>query len=141
MHRFFEQVFGVYFDDLDPFEILHNARYLFLFERALGAFWMEIGWGAFQDAAHPEQFHLVARNEVDYLEPVRGVGRVRVRAWVERIGTSSLTFVFTMMPMDRDTPYARCRRTIVHVDRTTLAARPWSDEFRETLAPWTENES
>jgi acyl-CoA thioester hydrolase len=141
MHRFYEQVFGVYFDDLDPFEILHNARYLFLFERALGAFWMEIGWGAFQDEDHPEQFHLVARNEVDYVEPVRGVGRVRVRVWVERIGTSSLTFAFTMMPMDRDAAHARCRRTIVHVDRGTLAARPWSDEFREKLLPWTESTS
>jgi acyl-CoA thioester hydrolase len=31
--RFHEAIHGVYFDDLDAFQILHNARYLLLFER------------------------------------------------------------------------------------------------------------
>jgi acyl-CoA thioester hydrolase len=86
--------------------------------------------------ARPEQFHLVARNEVDYLRPVRGVGRVRVRVWIERIGRSSLTFACRMMPMDQDLEHARARRTIVHVASDTLAPQPWSDRFRETLAPF-----
>jgi acyl-CoA thioester hydrolase len=138
MHRFSEHTFGVYFDDLDPFHILHNSRYLLLFERAIGAFWMELGFGAFQDDARPEQFHLVARNEVDYVEPVRGVGRVRVRVWVEHVGKSSLRFSCRMMPLDRDVDHARGRRTIVHVDPTTLRPRPWSDELRQTIAAWTQ---
>ena len=41
MPRFHEQVMGVYFDDLDAFRILHNARYLLLFERTIGSFWAE----------------------------------------------------------------------------------------------------
>ncbi|HVI00422.1 MAG TPA: hotdog domain-containing protein [Enhygromyxa sp.] len=84
MRRFHETVFGIYFDDLDPFSILHNARYLLLFERALGAFWMDVGWGAFQDSERPEQFHLVRQNSIEYLSPVRGVGKVRVRVGVDR---------------------------------------------------------
>ena len=76
MRRFHETVFGIYFDDLDPFNILHNSRYLLLFERAVGAFWMDIGWGAFQDSDRPEQFHLVRHTAIDYLAPVRGVGKV-----------------------------------------------------------------
>lgn len=139
--RFFEQSLGVYFDDLDPFHILHNARYVLLFERTLGAFWMDLGFGAFQDASHPEQFHLVARNEIDYLTPVRGVGKVRVRVWVERIGKTSLTFAFRLLPQDQDIDHARGRRTIVHVDPTTLRPAAWTREVRELLAPFTEHPS
>jgi acyl-CoA thioester hydrolase len=137
--RFFEQTLGVYFDDLDPFHILHNARYVLLFERTLGAFWMEVGLGPFQEHDRPEQFHLVARNEIDYLTPVRGVGKVRVRVWVERIGNSSLTFAFRMLPLDQDIDYARGRRTIVHVTPTALRPEPWPQEVRAALEPWTED--
>ena len=139
--RFYEQMQGVYFDDLDPFHILHNARYVLLFERTLGAFWMELGFGAFQDTTQPEQFHLVARNEIDYCEPVRGVCKVRVRVWVEHIGTSSLVFAFRVLPQDRDIDHARGKRVSVHVDSQTLRATPWADSVRELLAPWTEHAS
>lgn len=134
MNKFFEQTFGVYFDDLDTFHILHNARYLLLFERALGAFWMELGLGSFQD--DPDQFHLVARNEVNYRSPVRGVGRVRVRVQVERIGVTSLVMAFRMMPMDEDSEYASGSRVLVHVDQKTMTPTPWSEGFRQRLAPY-----
>ena len=137
--RFYEQAQGVYFDDLDPLHILHNARYVLLFARTLGAFWMELGLGPFQASDRPEQFHLVARNEIDYLAPVRGVGRVRVRLWIERIGGSSLTVAFRLLPTDRDIEYARGRRRIVHVDPQTLRPQRWSDEVRALLAPYTES--
>lgn len=137
--RFFEQTLGVYFDDLDPFHILHNARYIVLFERTLGAFWMDLGLGAFQQANRPEQFHLVARNEIDYLMPVKGVGRVRARVWVERIGTTSLTFAFRLLPLDQDIDHARGKRVIVHVEPGTLKPTPWSAEVRAVLAPYTEH--
>lgn len=135
-HRFFEQTFGVYFDDLDPFHILHNARYLLLFERALGAFWMDLGFGTFQD--NPDQFHLVARNEVDYHSPVGGVGRVRIRVWVRKIGTSSMKLGFRLMPLDQDRDHAVASRTIVRVDPDTMKSIAWSDEFRRRMQPYIE---
>ena len=140
MHRFHETLFGIYFDDLDPFNILHNARYLLLFERALGAFWMDIGWGAFQDKGRPEQFHLVRHNAIDYLSPVRGVCQVRLRVHVESIGRTSLNFGFRMLPLDRDVDHARGTRTVVHVDPVSLEARPWNDEFRDEMTKWLETE-
>jgi acyl-CoA thioester hydrolase len=136
MRRFHETVFGIYFDDLDPFGILHNARYLLLFERALGGFWMDVGWGAFQVSEQPEQFHLVRHNAIDYLSPVRGVGKVRVRLGVEHIGRTSMRFEFRMLPLDRDLDHARGTRTVVHVEPETLVARPWSDEFRAAMSEW-----
>ena len=38
--RFHETPHGVYFDDLDAFQILHNARYILYFERTVGSLTM-----------------------------------------------------------------------------------------------------
>lgn len=134
MARFHENVHGVYFDDLDPFGILHNARYLLLFERTLGSFWQHVGLGGLQD--NPDHHHLVRANHVEYLAPVGGTGRVRVRVWVDRLGTSSLTFGFRLMPMDEDTDCARGSRTVVRVDPSTRRPTAWSPEFRRIMTPW-----
>ncbi len=140
MARFHEQLMGVYFDDLDPFQILHNARYIVLFERTLGSFWEAVGLGHFDLEGHTDHLHLVAHNSVDYLRPVRGVGRVRVRIAVEKLGRTSLTFRFNLMPMDRDVDHARGRRVVVHVDPETHSPSPWSADFRGRLEPWLELE-
>lgn len=134
--RFHEEVMGVYFDDLDPFHILHNARYLLLFERTLGAFWMEVFRGGFNES--DDRFHFVRTNQIEYLRPVAGVGRVRVRVWVERLGRTSLTFGFRILPMDQDADHATGQRTVVRVDPATQRPVPWSEGFRATLAPWLE---
>ena len=136
--RFHEQVHGVYFDDLDAFQILHNARYLLYFERTVGSFWRHLGWGGLLDAQHnPDQFHLVRANYVEYLRPVVGVvGEVRARVWVEKLGRTSLTFGFCLLPMDEDLPYATGTRTIVRVDPKTRKPTGWTDSFREALRPY-----
>ena len=139
MARFFESIHGVFFDDLDPFEILHNARYLLLFERTIGRFWAHLGWGGVLDAQHnPDQFHLVRANHVEYLRPVRGVGEVRVRLTVAKLGRSSLVFRFHVMPLDQDLDYATGTRAVVRVDPGTMRSTPWTDAFRERLAPYVE---
>ena len=58
-------------------------------------------------------------NEIEYLRPVTGISEVRVRIWVEKIGRTSLTFAFRILPMDQDIDYARGRRVLVRVDPTT----------------------
>lgn len=137
--RFYEQVMGVYFDDLDAFFILHNARYLLLFERTLGSFWQELGFvGHAPDdpTATHEHTHLVRANSVEYLRPFRGTGKVRVRVWVERLGRSSMTIAFRMMPLDQDVDYAVGRRVVVRIDPDTYRAAPWTPAFRELIEPW-----
>lgn len=136
--RFYERVMDVYFDDLDSFKILHNARYLLLFERTLGAFWFHLGFGELQNADQfPDRFHLVRSNHVEYLRPVSGVGRVRVRVWVERLGRTSLTFAFRILPQFEDVEYATGSRTVVRVDPDSLEPVPWTAELRRVLGPWT----
>lgn len=139
MARFFESIQGVYFDDLDPFEILHNARYLLLFERTIGQFWKHMGWGGPLNAdTNPDQFHLVRSNNVEYHRPVKGVGEVRVRLTITKLGRTSLVFAFKVMPMDEDIAYASGTRALVRVDRATMTATPWTDAFRSSLAPYIE---
>lgn len=135
--RFHEAVHGVYFDDLDAFQIMHNARYILLFERTIGSFWRSLGWGGPLDSDdNPDQWHLVRQNHVDYLRPVAGIGQLRVRVWVEKLGRTSLTFGLRCLPIDEDLDFATGTRVIVRVDRKTKRPIPWSDTFRETLAPY-----
>jgi len=135
--RFHETVHGVYFDDLDAFRILHNARYLVLFERTIGSFWQKLGFGGPLDAqSEPDQYHLVRQNIVDYLRPVEGVGEVRVRIWVEKLGRTSLTFGFRCLPLDEDLDFATGSRVLVRVDPETRRPVPWTDRFREMLEPY-----
>lgn len=135
--RFHERVHGVYFDDLDAFQILHNARYLLLFEHAIGSFWRHLGWGGALDFnSNPDQYHLVRANSIEYLRPVVGTGEVRVRVWVEKLGRTSLTFGLRVMPLDEDVEHATGRRVIVRVDQGHKLPTEWSESFREAIAPY-----
>jgi acyl-CoA thioester hydrolase len=132
--RFHEEIQDVYFDDLDPFGILHNARYILLFERTIGAFWRKLGWsGPLDVQSNPDQFHLVRENQVEYLRPVVGVGQVRVRVWIEALGRTSLTFGLRCMALDEDVDHARGRRVVVKVDPQSRRPTPWSDDVRHAL--------
>jgi acyl-CoA thioester hydrolase len=129
---------GVYFDDLDALQILHNSRYLLLFERTIGSFWKHLGWNAMPNAAsNPDQFHLVRANSIEYLSPVRGVVDIRVRVWIEKLGKTSLTFGMVVLPIDMDEPHARGTRTLVRVDPKSFIPTPWSDSTRRILLPYT----
>ncbi|MBX5480825.1 MAG: acyl-CoA thioesterase [Myxococcaceae bacterium] len=135
--RFHEQVHGVYFDDLDAFGILHNARYILYFERTVGSFWKHLGWrGILDDTSNPDQFQLVRANHLEYLRPVIGVGEVRARVWVEKLGRTSLTFGFCLLPLDEDLPYATGTRTMVRIDPRTRKPVEWTENFRKALAPY-----
>lgn len=131
---------SVYFDDLDVFGVLHNARYLLLIERTLGSFWEALGVGAMMDPASVraggDHWHLVRSNRIDYHRPVRGPGRVRVRVWVEKLGRTSLVFGFCVRPMDADLDFATGERVVVCVDPATARPAPWSEDFRTRVGPW-----
>ena len=135
--RFHEVIHSVYFDDLDAFQILHNARYLLLIERTIGSFWRKMGWGGPLSSRHnPDQYHLVRLNHFEYHRPVHDVEEVRVRVWVERIGTTSMRFGFRILPIDEDLDYATGHRVLVRIDPSSRRPAPWSEQFRTKLAPY-----
>lgn len=135
--RFFETVHAVYFDDLDAFQILHNARYVLLFERTIGAFLRTLApTGTLTPETHPDHFHLVRANHVEYIRPVQGTGQLRVRVWVEKLGTTSLTFGFRALPLDEDVDYATGTRVVVKIDPVTRKPQPWSEGFKKLIEPY-----
>lgn len=136
--KFFETVHGVYFDDLDAYQILHNARYVLLIERTVGAFWEHLfGWSGMLDmAANPDQSHLVRANHISYERPFAGIGEARVRIWIEKLGRTSLTFGFRVLPLDQDLDYAVGSRVMVRVDPQTRQPVPWTDELRRKVTPY-----
>lgn len=136
MSRFHESTFGVYFDDLDMYGVLHNARYLLFVERAIGEFWRRLGWTGISE--DPDQYHLVRANHVEYDRPMVGLGEVRVRITIEKIGATSMTCRFAVMPMDEDLPLAKGYRVLVRIDRDSRRPTPWSDQFRARLEPYVE---
>lgn len=136
--RFYEAIHDVYFDDLDALQILHNAKYLLLFERTIGSFWARtMGWDRLLDPGkNPDRYHLVRTNEIEYLRPVSELGQVRVRIWIEKLGRTSLTFAMRILPMDQDVDHARGTRVLVSVDPGTRRPTPWSDELRQRVGPY-----
>lgn len=142
--RFHETVHGVWFDDLDAFQILHNVRYLLILERTIGSFWQHMGWGSPLDAIldpkrNPDQYHLVRANHIEYLRPVRGVGPLRCRVWVDHIGRTSLVFGFALLPLDEDAAYATGTRALVRIDPESRQPTAWTTEFRTALQPYVRN--
>ena len=73
-----------------------------------------MGWGGeLDEEKNPDRYHLVRTNELEYLRPVTGIGEVRVRIWVEKLGRTSLTFGMRVLPMDQDVDHARGTRVLV----------------------------
>ena len=134
--RFHETLHGVYFDDLDAFHMLHNARYVLLFERTIGAFWDELKARGKLDPDSPDHHQFVRANHIEYVRPVLGTGALRVRVWVEKLGNSSLTFGLRALARDEDVDHAFGSRTMVKVDPKTLRPAPWTDEMRAALAEY-----
>lgn len=121
----------VHFDDLDALGLLHNARYPLLVERAWAAHWQAQGfayegdWGAAGDACNA-----VRELHVGYEQPVTRAGAYAVELWLDRLGTTGLTYGFRFCSADGRVTYARGHRVLVRLDAATLRPAPWSEPFR-----------
>lgn len=72
----------VYFDDLDAFGMVHNAKYAVLQERAWQRLWMEYG----HDIRSPDGLQVTRVLSVDYHLPIVAAERATVVLWVNRVG-------------------------------------------------------
>ncbi|MER7713793.1 thioesterase family protein [Streptomyces werraensis] len=122
----------VHFDDLDALGLLHNARYPLLVERAWAELWQASGitfdgdWAAAGDACNA-----VKELRLTYEAPVTRPGPYAVHLWLDRLGTTGLTYGFRFCSADGAVTYARGSRVLVRLDATTLRPAPWSEEFRD----------
>ena len=121
----------VHFDDLDALGLLHNARYPLMVERAWTELWRQHGvrfegdWASAGDACN-----VVKELTISYEFPVSHTGAYAVHLWLERLGTTGLTYGFRFCSADGVTTYARGTRVLVRLDPATMRPAPWSDAFR-----------
>jgi acyl-CoA thioester hydrolase len=81
---------------------------------------------------------VVARAEVDFIEPIYEGGRfVDVHLWVDKIGTSSFGMVYEIS--DNGVLFARVKSVQVMVSLETKKSRPLNDAEREFLNQYLEN--
>jgi acyl-CoA thioester hydrolase len=74
------------FEDLDAMGVVHNGRYVMLFERALAAYWARAGWA--YDPGHlrfAEMLFVVKEFTVTYHEPITRIGTVQVQLGLDHL--------------------------------------------------------
>lgn len=121
----------IHLDDLDGFGMLYHARYATIFDNAVQDFWLDAGWVL--DPA--EQVFVIRDLQLTYHQPVLGMVDVDVHFWVERAGTTSVTYRFQVLSADHEVVHADGRRVVVNLDGKTLRPTPLTEEMWERAAP------
>ena len=126
----------VRWDDIDAFGHVNNAKYLVFAQEA------RFHWSFVQFEGKDEQPSIVemvvARAEVDFIEPIYEGGRfVDVHLWVDKIGTSSFGMVYEIS--DNGVLFARIKSVQVMVSLETKKSRPLNDAEREFLNKYLES--
>ncbi|SER55149.1 acyl-CoA thioesterase [Actinokineospora terrae] len=127
----FRHASRVFFDELDPMGILHNARYAVHVERATAAFFEANGftWEASIED-NPDKFHAVRRFEVDLELPYLGTGPLDVDLWLDHLGSTSLRYGFRCVGPQGQS-HASGLRSVVKLNPKTFRPEPWTDRWRE----------
>ena len=114
----------VRWDDIDAFGHVNNAKYLTYIQEA------RFLWSPIIEM-------VVARAEVDYIEPIYDGGMdVDCQIWITRIGNASFEMEYEII--HKGVIRARVKTTQVAVSVETKRSRPLSDEEREFLAEYLE---
>jgi acyl-CoA thioester hydrolase len=125
----------VRWDDLDAMGHVNNAKYLTYAQEARFLWATEEFSGAMKETSLIEM--VVARAEVDFIEPIYEGGRfVDVEISVEKIGNSSFNMLFIIQ--DKGKVFAKVRTVQVAVSLETRKSRPLSDKEREFLSNYLE---
>jgi len=110
----------VRWDDIDAFGHVNNAKYLTYIQEA------RFLWSSIIEM-------VVARAEVDYMEPIYEGGRFYdVNLWVESIGNASFTMAYEVVG-DNGVVHAKVRTVQVVISMETKKSRPLKDSEREFL--------
>ena len=110
----------VRWDDIDAFGHVNNAKYLTYIQEA------RFLWSPIIEM-------VVARAEVDFIEPIYEGGRFYdINLWVEAIGNSSFTMGYEVVG-DNGVVHAKVRTVQVVVNMETKKSRPLKDSEREFL--------
>ena len=123
------------FEDADPAGIVFYPRAIALAHGVLEDLLRqtELGWHGWFD--HHGFAAPVRHAEADFLAPMRAGEMIEARAWVEKLGETSGTFMVEFAGGD-GTLRARIRTIHVLVARATGKPVSLTPEIREALAPF-----
>jgi acyl-CoA thioester hydrolase len=124
----------VHFDELDAWQMLHNARYALHVERANVAWYFHLTGGSYAPGEDADQFIFLREFSIEFKVPVMGPQPIWIDMWRIRWGASSARHEFACRNEDGSVEYARGRRTIVKVDPSTGAPVRWTEKLRERIA-------
>lgn len=81
----------------------------------------------------PKKWELIiARIEVDFKAEILLTGKVELRTWLERIGSSSMTVV--QQAVQNDVVCAEGKAALIHYDWQARKPSPIQDDIRDKLA-------
>lgn len=125
----------VRWDDLDAMTHVNNAKYLTFAQEARFVWSTEVFTSAMNASTLIEM--VVARAEVDFIEPIYEGGRfVDVEISVEKIGTSSFVVLYTIG--DEGKVFAKVKTVQVAISLETKKSRPLTEKEREFLTKYLE---
>ena len=125
----------VRWDDLDAMGHVNNAKFLTYAQEARFLWATEEFSGAMRETSLIEM--VVARAEVDFIEPIYEGGRfVDVEITIGKIGNSSFNMLFTIG--DQGKVFAKVMTVQVAVSTETMKSRPLTDKEREFLTKYLE---
>ena len=128
----FETSVTIRFEDADPAGIVFYPRAIALAHGVVEDLirQTELGWHGWFD--HHGLAAPVRHAEADFLAPMRAGETLRARAWVEKFGDTSGTFVVEFLGQEGET---RARICTVHVlvDRSTKLPVALTPEVRRAL--------
>ena len=126
----------VRWDDLDAMGHVNNAKFLTYAQEARFLWATEEFSGAMRETSLIEM--VVARAEVDFIEPIYEGGRfVAVEITIGKIGNSSFNMLFTIG--DKGKVFAKVMTVQVAVSTQTMKSRPLTDKEREFLTKYLES--
>ena len=126
----------VRWDDLDAMGHVNNAKFLTYAQEARFLWATEEFSGAMRETSLIEM--VVARAEVDFIEPIYEGGRfVDVEITIGKIGNSSFNMLFTIG--DQGKVFAKVMTVQVAVSTETMKSRPLTDKEREFLTKYLES--
>ena len=125
----------VRWSDCDPLGIIFYGAYIRLFEVAEHELLRAVGLPF--DVLRGERGVWLPRKafQVEFDAPAAMDEEVEIRAGIDRIGETSLTFGFAVMRASDGAPRARATLTVVNVDKATMQKCPVPDWLREALIP------
>jgi acyl-CoA thioester hydrolase len=120
----------VYFDELDPLKMLHNARYAVHVERATTALYYFAGFRWELDVErNPDQFHAVRDYHIEFRAPLMGQGAMTITLGLQHLGETSCVYGFLCEGAGGEI-HACGTRTIVKLDPNTSRPTAWTERFR-----------